>query len=105
MKHTCPHCGEKTFSPIQKACCGGMSSQGKPCSHCGLRCVNGKLSLIVNSITLAIAMVMIFVTYFQHNDLTEVLIGGVLPLIGALVFNFIFNMFFGKLVPAIKRAS
>ena len=105
MKHTCPHCGEKTFSPLQKALCGGMSSTGKPCQNCGHRCVNGKLSLIVNSITLGIALIMIFITYFTHDTKTEVLLYGVVPLLIAYAFNFVFNMFVGKLIPAIKRAS
>ncbi len=105
MKHQCPHCGETTFSPIQKALCGGMSSAGKPCSECGFRAVNGKLALVVNSITLGIALVMIFITYFIHETKMDLLLFGVLPLVTALVFNFVFNMFFGKLIPAIKRAS
>lgn len=105
MKHTCPHCGEKTFSPIQKALCGGMSSAGKPCQGCGFRCVNGKLCLVVNSITLAIAMVMVFITYFTHDSKMDILLYGVVPLVIAYVFNFVFNMFVGKLIPAIKRAS
>ncbi|MDD5948018.1 MAG: hypothetical protein PUC41_09550 [Oscillospiraceae bacterium] len=105
MKHQCPHCGEKTFSPLQKALCGGMSSAGKPCPKCGFRAVNGKLALVVNSITLGVALVMIFITYFTHDSKTDLLLFGVLPLVLAYVFNFLFNMFVGKLIPAIKRAS
>ncbi len=105
MKHQCPHCGEKTYTPLQKALCGGMSATGKPCSNCGFRSVNGKLSLVVNSITLTIALIMIFITYFTHDTTMDLLLFGVLPLVIAYVFNFIFNMFVGKLIPAIKRAS
>lgn len=82
-----------------------MSSAGKPCPKCGFRAVNGKLALVVNSITLGVALVMIFITYFTHDSKTDLLLFGVLPLVLAYVFNFLFNMFVGKLIPAIKRAS
>ena len=104
MKHICPHCGEATFSPLQKALCGGMSSAGKPCMKCGHRCVNGKASLIVNSVLRLIALIMIFYTYFTYRAYIQVLYFGVIPLVLAYVLGFVFDMFFGKLIPAIKRA-
>ena len=103
MKHICPHCGKQTFSPIQKALCGGMSSAGKPCMGCGRRCVNGKTSLIVNSILRLIALGMIFYTYFTYTAYIQILYFGVIPLILAYVLGFLFDMFFGRLIPAIKR--
>ncbi len=103
MKFTCPYCGKDTFSPLMKAKAGGMSASGEPCPECGGRCVNGKLNLAVNSITLGIAFIMILVTYFLHQNQQQLLLFGVLPLVTALVFNFVFNMFFGKLIEAIKR--
>ena len=103
MKHICPYCEEKTFTPVQKALCGGMSSAGKPCSSCGGRCVNGKASLIVNSVLRLIAFIMVIVVYFVHTNLMQVLIFGVCPLVAAYILGFLFDMFFGKLVEAIKR--
>ncbi|MCQ2417438.1 MAG: hypothetical protein MJ071_06465 [Oscillospiraceae bacterium] len=103
MKFACPHCGEKTFSPIQKAFCGGMSNVGKPCMKCGVRCVNGIPSLVFRSICMCIAAVMIFYTYFTHETLSEVFWFGVVPLAAAYVLGLLFDMFIGKLVPAIKR--
>ena len=105
MKHTCPHCGKPSFTPLQKARCGGMSSAGKPCQECGVRCVNGKASLIVNSVLRLIAFIMIIFIYFAHEpgNYMQVFWFGVVPLIAAFVLGFLFDMFFGKLVEAIKR--
>ena len=105
MKHTCPHCGKQSFTPLMKARCGGMSSAGKPCPECGVRCVNGKISLAVNSILRFAAFVMIIIIYFVHEpgNYMQVFWFGVVPLIAAFVLGFLFDMFFGKLIAAIKR--
>ena len=105
MKYKCPHCGEKTFSPIQKALCGNITSAGKHCPNCGGRCVNGKLCLTVRTIlTLAaFGFVMYYsFTYFSEEKYNIILWGAVL-LAGAYVVSFLFNMFFGALIPAIRR--
>lgn len=103
MKHTCPYCGEKTFTPVQKALCGGMSSAGKPCQACGGRCVNGKASLLVNSVLRGAAFIMIICTYFLHTNKMQIFWFGLLPLLIAFAAGFIFDMFFGRLTEAIKR--
>lgn len=105
MKYTCPHCGNKTFTPIQKALCGGMSSAGKPCPECGGRCVNGKVSLLVNTLLRLAAFIMIIYIYFAHEpgNYMQVFWFGVVPLIAAYVIGFLFDMFCGKLTEAIKR--
>lgn len=53
--YTCPHCGEKTFSPLTKALAGQMNSQGKVCPKCGRRAVNGKGATIFNAVYSIIA--------------------------------------------------
>lgn len=103
MKFTCPHCGEKTFSPLLKARCGGMSSAGKNCPSCGGRCVNGKLSLFVHTMLTMTAMIMIFYTYFTHTTLMQVFWFGLVPLVLAYVIGFVFDMVCGSLIAAIKR--
>ena len=103
MKYTCPHCGNKTFSPLLKARCGGMSSSGKPCPECGGRCVNGKASLLVNTVLRLAAFIMVIWIYFKHTTLAEVFWFGVVPMIAAYVLGFLFDMFFGNLTEAIKR--
>lgn len=86
-----------------KARCGGMSSAGKPCSSCGVRCVNGKASLIINSVLRLIALIMIIITYFTHTTTIQIFWFGVLPLLIAFAAGFVYDMFFGKLIEAIKR--
>ncbi len=103
MKYTCPHCGEKTFSPFAKARCGGMSSAGGRCPKCGGRCVNGKVSLAVHTVLTLAAAIMIFYTYFTHTNMMQVFWFGFVPLVSAFVLGFLFDMFFGKLIEAIRR--
>ena len=100
MKHTCPHCGKKTFTPLQKALCAG-----KPCQECGVRCVNGKASLIVNSVLRLAAFVMIIIIYFVHEpgNYMQIVWFGIVPLIASFVIGFVFDMFIGKLTEAIRR--
>ena len=73
MKHTCPHCGKQSFTPLMKARCGGMSSAGKPCPECGVRCVNGKISLAVHIVLSLIGLVIVIYNYFNSlpNALEE----------------------------------
>ena len=102
MKHVCPHCREKSFTPWQKARCHGMSSAGKPCMKCGRRCVNGKDSLAVHTVLSLIGLGLIIYNYFTLDTATDFLLGGVLPFIAVQVLGFVYDMFFGKLIPAIK---
>ena len=65
MKHksiyTCPHCGSKSFNPITKAFAGGYHTRGRVCRECGLRCVNGKASMIFSAIVYLITIVAAYV--------------------------------------------
>ena len=103
MKHISPYCGEKTFTPIEKARCGGMSSAGRKCPSCGGRCVNGKASLLLHTVLSLIALIMIIYTYITHTTKMQILLYGVVPLIISFVIGFVYDMFFGKLIEAIKR--
>ena len=103
MKYECPHCGEKVFTPWQKARCGGMSSSGKPCPSCGKRCVNGKDSLAVHTVLSIVGLVLIIYNYFTFDTPMQFLLGGVLPFILVQVLGFVYDLFFGKLIEAIKR--
>ena len=50
-----------------------------------------------------IAFIMIIVTYFVHTTSVQILWFGVLPLVLSFVIGFVFDMFFGKLVEAVKN--
>ncbi len=103
MKFTCPHCGERTFSPLKKALCGGMTAMGKNCPNCGGRCVNGKASLAVHTILTFAAFVMIIITYLFHDDTMDIVYFGLIPLVAAWVIGFLFDMCVGKLIKAIRH--
>lgn len=103
FKYKCPHCGEASFSPLLKARCGSMISKGKPCPACGGRCVNGKPSLVAQYVLSIAALVMAFYAYFTAETLMDIVIFGVIPVLSAFVLKFLFDMFFGKLIPALRR--
>jgi transcription elongation factor Elf1 len=55
FKYECPHCHEKTISPIQKMLTGGMGSKGTKCKKCGRRIVNGKITTAIKSVVYLVA--------------------------------------------------
>ncbi len=105
MKYTCPHCGEKAFTPLQKALAGSYRSMGKPCPHCGKRCCNGMASIYFDSIVSVIAFVLIMIIYFKFDASqkmqSSILITAIIGI--SIVLSFVFRMFFGKLVEPIRR--
>lgn len=104
MKYTCPHCGEKTFTPLQKALAGSYRSVGKPCPACGRKCCNGMGSIYFDSIISVIAFVLILVIYVKADAAQKMQSSLVIAVIIAvsLLLSFLFRMFFGKLVQPIR---
>ncbi len=68
--YTCPHCGEKSFTPITKLSCGSMRSKGRACPACGRRCVNGRQSTLFRTILGAVMLIFILYQYFMVEDCT-----------------------------------
>ena len=105
MKYPCPHCGEKTFTPLQKALAGSYRSMGKPCPKCGKRCCNGMASIYFDSIVSVIAFIFIMIIYFKFDASqkiqSSILIAGIIGI--SFVLSFLFKMFFGKLTEPIRR--
>ncbi len=105
MKYICPHCGEKTFTPLQKALAGSYRSFGKPCPKCGKRCCNGMGSIYFDSIISIIAFVFIMIIYFKSDasqkTQSSILIAAIIGI--SFAVSFLFRMFFGKLVEPIRR--
>ena len=102
MKYECPHCHEKTFTPLQKALCGSYRTMGKPCPKCGRRACNGMTGIYFQSVT-SIAMIIAIITIYlkaPERVHSSMLIGAII--LGYFVVNFIFNMFFGKLTEPIR---
>jgi len=68
--YTCPACGKKGFNPYTKGMAGKMNSKGRPCKHCGTRCVNGKGATIFNAV-FSLIMFIGFVSVFILVDKYE----------------------------------
>ncbi len=108
MKHksiyTCPHCGSKSFNPITKAFAGGYHTRGRVCRECGLRCVNGKASMIFSAIVYLIAVVIVFYLYFKIADASVWgYIYTVITIVAAYVLCRLFDAFIGPLDKAIRN--
>lgn len=109
--YNCPHCGEKSFTPITKALAGQLNSPGRVCMSCGRKVVNGKGATIFNALYSVIAFAGIVALYLGAPKLLgtqyewvahyELLLG-----IGLLVSKFVIprlvNAFCFRLAPAIR---
>ena len=104
MKYTCPHCNEKTFTPLQKALAGSMKSVGKPCPNCGRKCCNGIAAIYFDCIITIIMFIAIMIIYFKADSsvkMQSVLLMAII-IIARFILSFLFRMFFGKLVQPIR---
>ena len=101
MKHTCPHCGEKTITPLKKAFAGNPQSKGTVCPNCGKRSTN-ELKSAVFHIVVDI-LVLIFIVY-QYIVVESVVSNYycIAAIVIAFLLNHIVDAFFFKLVPAIR---
>lgn len=66
--YTCPHCGEKTFTPLRKAMTGSIRTKGKTCPKCGKLCVNGKGAAVFDAIYCLVAFVFVIYIYLHGAD-------------------------------------
>lgn len=103
MKFECPHCHEKTFNPLQKALCGSYRTMGKPCPNCGRRACNGMTGIYFQTVTSVAMIAAILVIYFKSTERIQSSIIIACIIAGYFVLNFLFNMFFGKLVEPIRK--
>ena len=104
MKYTCPHCGEKTFTPLQKAMAGSLRGTGKSCPNCQKKCCNGMASICFDSIISVIMLIAIWVIYIHSDADTKIQSSILIAVIiaGRFLLSFLFRMFFGKLVQPIR---
>ena len=101
MKHTCPHCGEKTISPMKKAFAGNPQSKGTTCPNCGKRSTNDMKSAVFHIVIDTIALVFIVYAYVKLLTM-ESTIYMIAALAGAFVITHVVDAFCFKLVPAIR---
>ncbi len=101
-KFTCPHCGEPTFSPLQKALAGSLRTRGKPCPKCGKRCCNDMTSIYFSAVVSVLAFIAVMVIYLFHTERVFSSILIVCIILGSLLLCFLFNMFFGKLTRPLR---
>ncbi|MGN0614058.1 MAG: hypothetical protein ACI4JB_09195 [Porcipelethomonas sp.] len=101
MKHTCPHCGEKTISPLKKAFAGNPQSKGTTCPSCGKRSTNELKSAVFHAIVDALVLAFVVYAYICMPETNSLyyMIGAIL---GAFVLTHAVDAFFFKLVPAIR---
>lgn len=107
--YNCPHCGEKSFTPLTKAMAGQLNSAGKPCQKCGRRCVNGKAATVFNAVFCLIAFICIIFTYLKAPDIPwldkyELIVVPAL-IASIIVVPRLANAFFFKLEQAIRKES
>lgn len=101
MKYTCPHCGEKTISPLKKAMAGNPQSKGTTCPNCGKRCTNELKSAVCHAIISAIALIFIAYQYIAVESIASNYYS-IAAILIALILPRIIDAFFFKLVPAIR---
>ncbi len=102
MKHTCPHCGEKSFSPLQKALAGSLRSTGKPCPSCGRKCCNDMKSIYFSTIISLAMLVGCIAVYLTATSAKTASILIILFIAARFLIVFLFDMFFGKLTKPIR---
>ncbi|MBQ4534127.1 MAG: hypothetical protein IJA18_02905 [Ruminococcus sp.] len=104
--YNCPHCGKKGFTPMTKALAGKMNSKGKPCKHCGTRCVNGKGATIFNAVY-SVIVIVFMVWYFLNSQNHDALAIREVPVFLLLILSefivpAVVNAFFFKMEESIR---
>ena len=104
--YTCPHCGEKTFTPMKKAMTGSIRTKGKPCPKCGKLCVNGKSATTFSAIFCLIAFAAVIYIYIHGAD-NEWMFTHEAPMVIGLILSMLIvpriaNAFFFKMMPSIR---
>lgn len=101
MKHTCPHCGEKTINPLKKAFAGNPQARGTVCPNCGKRSTNELKSAVFHAIIDVIALIFIIYQYVAVESIVSNYYS-IAAILIAFTINHIVDAFFFKLVPAIR---
>ncbi len=101
MNFECPHCHEKTITPIHKAFAGSLTSKGTTCPKCRLRSVNGVGSTIFSSVVSLAALVVVSkLIFFSEYDYGFAFLVSIGAIAAAWVLSKLFDLIFGKLIPS-----
>ena len=105
--YDCPHCGEKTFTPLTKALagpkCGAPVLSHRACKACGRKCVNGQVSAVIRMLlSLLMGAGVLASILFVEDTVTAMLciVGAVLLYV---LLNGLINAFFFPLIKAVRR--
>ena len=104
MKHTCPHCGEKTISPLKKAFAGSPQSKGVTCPNCGKRSTNDLHSAVFHIVVDVMAMIGVVLLYL-FDDRFESFYYMLGIIAAAFIITRAVDAFVFRLVPAIRLDS
>ena len=98
-KYKCPHCGERSITPLKKAFAGNQKSKGVMCPSCGKHCTNGMQSAIFHTITDLLMLIAAVIMYIK-TDLSFFPI--IIVIIVTFIINKIFDALFFPLVPSLR---
>lgn len=98
-KYVCPHCGEATISPLQKAFAGNQKSKGVLCPNCGKRCTNGMQSAVFHTITDLVMLAAVVIMYIKLDLSTAPILA---VMLAVFVINKLFDVLFFPLVPSLR---
>ncbi len=100
--HTCPHCNEAVFTPLDKALLGSLRTNGKPCPNCGRKCCNSMTSIYVATAISILSFVCCMLAYLFVDSKTSAALLILLCLVIRFAVTFLYDMFFGNIVEPIR---
>ncbi|MGN0620310.1 MAG: hypothetical protein ACI4I9_00440 [Porcipelethomonas sp.] len=100
-KYECPHCGEKTITPLKKAFAGTQKSQGVKCPNCGTHCTNGMESSVFRCIVTMIVLIVSVVSYVKFEaNVSAVVIAA--SLVSGFILTHLFDALFYPLTVSLR---
>lgn len=101
--YDCPHCGEKTFTPLTKALAGPMNSRGRACKACGGKCVNGQTAAVIRMILSLLMGVAVLACILCVDSTVRAILGILGSVLLYFLLNGLVNAFFFPLIKAVRR--
>lgn len=100
-KYECPHCGEKTITPLKKAFAGTQKSKGVECPNCGTHCTNGMQSSVFRCIISLIVLLISVTSYIKCQfNISAAVIS--ISLVSGFILTRLFDAFFYPLAVSLR---